>query len=62
MKVGDHVCEARHDIQREAPLLRHAVVEPRLVEAAHDEHPFDNLPLPASLEFSIIRDSYGDNL
>ena len=45
MKVGDDLREPRHGGQRQAPLLRHAVIELRLIEPAHDECPFVRLAL-----------------
>ena len=58
MKVGDHLCEARHDIEGQAPLLRHAVVELRLIEPAHDECPFFGFALSSKEKIRVFTDSY----
>ena len=62
MESGDDLCQARHRGHAKPPLARHAVVQLRLVEAAHAEHPFDRLPIPTESEDTGLSESYRDDL
>ena len=62
MKVGDHLCKLRHDRERQAPLLRHAVVELRLVEPAHDECPLNGVALASKAQSTAFGDNYRNHI
>ncbi len=62
MKVGDHLCKLRHDRERQAPLLRHAVVELRLVEPAHDECPLNGVALASKAKSTAFADNYRNHI
>ena len=62
VEVGNSACKLRHGRQRQAPVLRHAVEELRLVEAAHDQHPLDDFALTGDVEFAALIESYRKHL
>jgi hypothetical protein len=62
VEFGNDACKLRHGSQRQAPVLRHAVEELRLVESAHDQPPLDNFALTGNLEFAAHIESYRKNL
>jgi hypothetical protein len=51
--------QLRHRGQLEASLLRHAVIEFGLVEAAHDQHPLHSIALSAEVKFTVVTLSDG---
>ncbi len=64
MKPGDFRGERPHIRERQTPLRRHAVIEAALRESAHNQHPFDRVPLAfrPKAEIAACPAPYGQDL
>jgi hypothetical protein len=61
VESGDGLCERPHGIQRKPALLSHTVIKLVLLEAAHEQHPFNRLSSATNLERAVFSGSYRQN-
>ena len=62
VEPGNLLPEGSHGREGKPPLCCHAVIEARLLEAAHDQHPFRRLSLPTEVKSAVASARYGHNV